>query len=162
MRFFTVPSRTALSPGIDLAYLVRSLWDDYGFKTTFALYYYDYTRKYHEIGDVKIGEMGLGRDNGRPHLPDGFEDLSTRFFSLGQDVSYYERLSKLDHVTREIILRSLNDIAYDLDMFTSVLNQPVTGRSLLRFVSMTTVQNQFTAYGSCAEPARKSQQIDLN
>lgn len=144
MRFFTVPSRTALSPGVDLGYLVRSSWDDYHFKTTFALFYYDFAGRYREIGDVKIGEIGLnGDDRYRPNLPDAFENFSSRFFSLGQDDSYYERLNGLDEVTRQNILMSLNDIAYDLDIFSRVVDEPVTGKSLLRFVSMNTVQNQF-------------------
>lgn len=35
-------------------YLIKDNWDDYGFKTTFVLYYYD-GEEMEDIGGVKIG-----------------------------------------------------------------------------------------------------------
>ena len=82
-------------------------------------------------------------DKGSPRLPEEFQILPDRFFSLGQDDSYYEELNKLHDPAREKILQSLRDIAYNLDLFSSVIIEPVTGKSLLRYAPMATVQNQF-------------------
>jgi hypothetical protein len=90
---------------------------------------------------VKIGQLGL--ESSRPIVPEEFDRLSSDFFSLGQDDSYYQRLNELGYETAEEILRSLNDVAFDLDLFERVLRHRVTGVSLLRNVSWTTVRNQF-------------------
>lgn len=144
MRFFAVKSRAALARSVDTAYLVSSDWDDYGYKTTFNLYYYDYRGGFHEIGDLKVGVFGLTKEQGRAALPGLFESLPGSHFSLGQDDSYYEKLNGLQEITRNTILGSLNDVAFDPNLFAQALTEPVTGRSLLRFVSMATVQNQFS------------------
>ena len=95
------------------------------------------------LGDVKIGQADLDRDMSRSQVPVEFDRLGDDFFSLGQDASYYQRINELTDQTAEEILRSLNDVAFDLDLFDRALRHRVTGVSLLRNVSWATVRNQF-------------------
>ena len=139
--FNVLPVRGSAPPATDTCFLQINNWDDFGFKTLFGLYYRDGTGTIRYIGDVKIGQVGL--ESSRPIVPEEFDRLSSDFFSLGQDDSYYQRLNELGYETAEEILRSLNDVAFDLDLFERVLRHRVTGVSLLRNVSWTTVRNQF-------------------
>src|ERR1700733_6875320 len=130
MRFFTVTASAAMKPSVDTAYLVRNNWDDYSYKTTFYLHYWDASSSHHDLGRVKIGQFGMPEDGGRPNLPGSFTELPDDFFSLGEDDSYYLKLNRLQDVTRELLLRSLNDIAYDPELFSEAIKEPVTGTSL--------------------------------
>lgn len=143
MRFIIIPPRTSAPLAANVCFLEVNNWDDYGFKTMFSLYYRDQTETIRYIGDVKIGQAGLEIDASRPDVPVEFGQLGDGFFSLGQDASYYQRLNELSDETAEEILRSLNDVAYDLDLFDRALRHRVTGVSLLRNVSWATVRNQF-------------------
>ena len=84
----------------------------------------------------------MGRDRG-PDIPDEFDRLDDRFFSLGQDDSYYTQLNALGDQVRDALLAALNDVAVNPDLFARALREPVTGKSLLRNVSRATVRNQF-------------------
>ena len=141
MLFNVLPVGVSAPHAIDTAFLQANDWDDFGFKTKFGFYYRDETGTIRYIGDVKIGQVGL--EAAKPGVPEEFERLSSEFFSLGQDDSYYQRLNELGYEAAEEILRSLNDVAFDLDLFDRVLQHRVTGVSLLRYVSWTTVRNQF-------------------
>jgi predicted ATPase len=79
----------------------------------------------------------------RPNLPDYFETLDDNFFSLGQDVSYYERLNSISIDFRDEVLNALNDIALNEELYKDSLNENVTRISLLRSVSQTSVEGQF-------------------
>ncbi|NDV89572.1 hypothetical protein GTW51_23380 [Aurantimonas aggregata] len=93
------------------AYLVRDNWDDYGFRTSFALVYFDEGGERHEIGQVKI--MLAGMTTGYVVLEDEFEALNHGYGSLGQDQSYYETLLELPEASRVAILNALRDIVWD-------------------------------------------------
>lgn len=98
----------------------------------------------HDVGQVKIGQFDMGRDQRRPNIPDSFDELDgEQFFSLGQDSRYYKELQKLGAELREGILRALHDVADDPEQWRRARNQGVTGTSLLRFVSEATVTGQF-------------------
>jgi predicted ATPase len=139
--FNVLPNKASVPSAIDTCFLQIDNWDDFGFKTQFRLYYRDETETIHFIGDVKIGQTDL--EASRPSVPGEFDRLSNDFFSLGQDDSYYQQLNTLGTETAEQILLSLNDVAFDLDLFDRALQQRVTGVSLLRNVTWTTVRNQF-------------------
>lgn len=128
----------------DVVSLVVDDWDDYGFKTTFYLYYCDAALNVHEIGGVKIGQFGMtSKIYDRPVLPAAFNALEDQSFSVGQDDSYYAKMNTLSPPDRMRILGALNDIAYDPDIFQRVITEPVTGKSLLRFSTLSTVARQF-------------------
>lgn len=126
------------------AFLIRDNWDDwFEFETLFSLVVFDAAGKQHDIGGVKIGQIGMRKDQRRPELQGKFDHLEEPFFSLGQDDSYYEGLNTLGEEMRDHILASLNDVAADLALFDRVLEERVTATSLLRSVTPTTVRGQF-------------------
>jgi len=94
----------------------------------------------HEIGGIKIADF---EDTRRPAIPATFDELPNEFFSLGQDEDYYENLNRLVPELRAEILNGLNDVALNLDLFRRVLDLDVTQTSLLRWVTLAAVQNQF-------------------
>lgn len=79
----------------------------------------------------------------RANLPEVFTELGQNYFSLGQDVSYYESINELGDEYRENIHASLRDVSFDEDLLGQVIDQRVMGRSLLRSVSLRSVQGQF-------------------
>lgn len=124
-------------------YLMLDGWDDwFTYSTLFNIRYVDSNGSIHRIGSVKIGQEGQGRS---PVLPDTFIKLSEDFFSLGSNENYYENLKKVspDGVLREKILKSLNDIAFNLDIFEKVRNQDVVQTSLMRDFTASAVRNQY-------------------
>jgi predicted ATPase len=126
------------------AYLLTDNWNDwFEFQTLYDLVYFDSTGARRDIGPVKIGSFDMAPENSRPPIPDSFETLSNRFFSVGQDASYYESLNRLGVAVRDEILRSLRDMATDLSIFEAALGERVTRQSLLRSVSKLAVLNQF-------------------
>ncbi len=73
-----------------------------------------------------------------------FESLDDRFFSLGQDDSYYDHLNELVPDLKDEILNALRDLPYgESDRFEAALKEPVTTVSLLRSVAKGSVRNQF-------------------
>ncbi|WP_218639096.1 AAA family ATPase [Rhodococcus sp. D-1] len=142
----------------DTAYLHPNDWDDwFRYETTFFLEYVDPKGVAHQIGDVKIGQYGMG-DGGprdaphspgapfrRPRLPQKeFRQLSRGdFFSVGQSADYYEALQALGLFVRVAVLTALNDLAYDLELLSSAEAEEVTTASLLRYVGRNTVTRQF-------------------
>lgn len=128
----------------DLVILEPSDWDDwFTYSTVYNLYYYNSSQLKKELGSIKIGQKGMGAKQRRPDLPDFFVQLDSDFFSLGQDVGYYEVLNDFGELFRDEILTSLNDIAYDKNIYESAIKESVTRSSLLRFVSPTSVEGQF-------------------
>lgn len=124
-------------------YLVTDNWDDFDFKTTFKLVYCDKNRNKIEIGIVKIGKKGMEESNGRTEIPIEFPSLPIDFFSVGNDEEYYEKLNRLGSDIRKNVLVSLNDIAFNKEIFNLNFNEKVLQTSLLRSVSTYTVLNQF-------------------
>ncbi|WP_059171998.1 AAA family ATPase [Bacillus sp. FJAT-27445] len=123
-------------------YLIKDNWDDwFTYRTMFTLTYIDANGETLYLGSVKIGETGL--EKGRPNIPESFEALNERFFSLGQDVTYYERLNELGDDVRYEILNGLNDIALLPDIYDKVYNENVMYKSLLRDVTSASVKGQY-------------------
>jgi hypothetical protein len=140
--FTVLPPRSSIPHGHDTFYLVSDRWDDFSFKTQFFLTYRDTEGLKHDIGTVKIAKFGMGEERGTTTLDDSFERLDNQYFSLGQDADYYENLAELGVETRDAILQALRDVASDLQLFRRARHEQVMRRSLLRFVSATTVENQ--------------------
>lgn len=140
---FQVVAQGSLLPDVpDVAYVVVDNWDDwFTYKTQFHLVYVDRSGSHHDIGQLKIGQVGL--KSGRPNLPIEFDELPEDCFSLGQDKSYYERLRQFDDTLRSSLLRRLHDIAYSSPRFEQAIGETVTGESLLRSVARKTVEGQF-------------------
>jgi predicted ATPase len=125
--------------------LMEDEWDDwFEFSTMYTLYVFEDNGVRHEIGSVKIGQFGMKEKQRRPEIPPEFEALDDRFFSLGQDDSYYARLNELVPDLRDEILQALRDLAFsDALLFEAAQKERVTDSSLLRSVSRGTVRDQF-------------------
>ncbi|PEG55569.1 AAA family ATPase [Mycolicibacterium diernhoferi] len=127
-------------------------WDDwFKFETTYYVRFIDADGNEFPIGSVKIGEVGLepgDRDERRtgyrrPNLPQTFQRLGGKFFSLGQDTTYYENLTAIGAQFRQEYLVAMRDIALDEELRIRAQEEPVTAISLLREVPLRSVQEQF-------------------
>ncbi|WP_417819068.1 AAA family ATPase [Tritonibacter scottomollicae] len=145
MRFQIVPNNGVIpSEGNDVGFLWTDNWNDWWeFQTLYSLTFFDEQGEKHELGGVKIAEFGMSDEQKRPNLPEYFEMLEDRFFSLGQDVDYYSALVNLGEQKANAILAALRDIAQNEDLYEAALSERVTGRSLLRSVNRKTIEGQF-------------------
>ena len=145
MRFKLVSHGSGLPKGAkSVVFLLKDGWDDwFKFNTMYNVFYFDEEGEQHRIGDVKIGEFEMAKDQRRPNIPEEFETLDDSFFSLGQDDSYYEKLNALGDDFRDAFLTAMRDVAKDEKLFERALKEDVTGVSLLRFVSDQAVKGQF-------------------
>ena len=145
MRFQVIPngSRTP-NEGRDVGYLCTDNWDDwFEFSTLYVLTYFDTGGERHELGGVKIGQFNMPQNQRRPDLPVRFTRLGRSFFSLGQDTDYYEAIGKLDSETASALLKSLNDVVADEELYLRARDEKVTGTSLMRSVNERTLVGQF-------------------
>lgn len=149
MFFIHIPHTKYLPNNLlNRAILVDDNWDDwFEFQTTFILHYCDEVGNWTRIGEVKIGQFGVENSSAssnfyRPKIPKEFESLPEEFFSLGQDVAYYESLNQISLEIKDKILVGLRDMALDNDLFEKALEEKVTGQSLLRSVSRQSVSGQ--------------------
>lgn len=90
--------------------LTQDNWDDYGYKSTFnaELHLTDETL---DLGVVKI--LHADQVSGYTPMPDEpFESLGRDYYSLGGDLSYYEKLFKCGPRIYRAYLKALGDVAY--------------------------------------------------
>ena len=80
------------SSGVNTAYLIVDHWNDFSFVTMFYLSLYDQKGELHEIGNVKIGFQGQSIEKSTYSTLGGvFDFLPEGYFSVGQDVDYYQK-----------------------------------------------------------------------
>jgi len=119
-------------------------WNDWWkYETLFGVYYFDIDGNSHKLGGIKIGQLSMQEGQKTPNIPQEFTELPPHFFSLGQDVDYYDNIKNLGDNIRENIHKSLNDIAFDENIFESVISEKVTSDSLMRYVSKSSIKGQF-------------------
>jgi predicted ATPase len=88
---------------------------------------------------VKVGD-GL-----TPQIPEQFEVLSEDFYSLGQDADYYQNIvEKLSQEMSVNVLTALRDVVHDPNCLKVAENEGAFNTSLLRSVSRTSIENQFS------------------
>lgn len=146
MPYFTVLLQARRTPAQarSRAFLITDDWDDwFKYSTLYSLVVFDEDGEEHVIGGLKIGQFGMRADQRRPEIPETFDTLDDRFFSLGQDDSYYGDLDKLGGAVRDRVLVGLRDVALDTDLFGRALGEDVTGTSLLRSVNRAAVTGQY-------------------
>ncbi len=151
MKYFKVLPNGMRTPAqsFSKAYLLTDNWNDwFKYCTLYSLVIYDEDGEKHSVGGVKIGQFAMAADQRRPTIPDEFDALDERFFSLGQDDSYYDDLNRLGSDIRDRVLQGLRDVALDNELLDRALNEDVTGTSLLRSVSRSTVTGQFRRMAS--------------
>jgi predicted ATPase len=128
--------------GTEAIVLVPDNWDDYGFLTTYTLWYRNHT-KVQELGRVKIGVAGQAPGRALP-MGELFSFVPRhRVFSVGQDDVYYVNIRKLGSHTRSAILDGLRDLAFSPELLDEAMRHDVTTVSLLRSVEEQTVRAQF-------------------
>lgn len=126
------------------AFLLTDNWDDwFKYNTMYTLFIFDDDGDRHLVGSVKIGQFEMKEGQRRADLPRRFDALDDRFFSIGQDDSYYDDLNKLGEEIRTRVLVGLRDMAHDPDLFSRAREEKVTGVSLLRSVTPTSIEGQF-------------------
>lgn len=137
MNFKVIPyapsSSTRDLAGADVCFLLRDNWDDYTYKTTFILIYFDNAGTRHDIGNLKI--MRRGMSSGYTEIDGTFNDLDGSYASIGQSQEYYENLLGLNEIARLEILKVLKDAIWDEKRFTAFEHEGAFETSLLRSVS---------------------------
>lgn len=124
--------------------LVPGDWDDYSFKTSFTATYVDPQGKHVELGSLKIGYVGQARGWSRDQLSAEFAALPDSWFSLGQDVEYYQTLvAEFSIDERRAILQGLRDVVADEGLLATVQDEKVFTSSMMRGVSLSVIHGQF-------------------
>lgn len=124
---FTCPSYPT-----NRAYLIKDNWNDwFKYNTLFYLCFVDNKGILHEIGGTKIGQTHWKKDHSleddlQPHIPQTFDLIGKQFFSLGQDVEFYQKLNLLGEDIRVKILEGLRDVSYNNNLFESVIHENVS------------------------------------
>lgn len=131
--------------GHDRAYLRVDLWNDFSFITMFEVVLFDEHGIRFELGSVKIGFFGQTTSVSTfSTLPAIFDALTGNYFSVGQDVQYYELLAKgVSSTTRISFLGGLQDIVFFEARAQVVQQEEVFRTSLLRSVSLSVIEGQF-------------------
>lgn len=96
---------------INCFYLEDRNWNDFGFYTTFNLYYYDREGGIIDIGIVKILNIDTS-DTSRVLKKDSYLELDETFVSLGQSEEYYRNIGMLKNIDRIKLLEKLKDISF--------------------------------------------------
>ena len=123
-------------------YLLNDGWDDwFQYSTQYIAIYIDEQGKQIRIGYVKIAEKA--QTERRASLPSQFTELCEDYYSLGSSEDYYLELKdNIKPDIREQILRALNDIAFNIDLYEQVKDYNVTKVSLKRDVTETMILGQ--------------------
>ena len=142
---FKVVSRGFTKKEKNTAFLIIDNWDDFSFETTFALVVFDEQGDQKNIGIVKIGfKNQKERSRTRKSMPNSFQQLGEEFFSLGQELDYYQNIRReLTKERGDEVLQGLNDIVLSPEAYKLAENEHVFGSSLLRSVSLATIKGQF-------------------
>lgn len=110
--------------------IITSVWDDFGYKTSSELYYYDEIVQSKFIGRLKI--LNSEEENTSKILPKLFTSLDATFCSLGQSIDYYINLKKLFPNRYLSILYALKDTAWFSEIQYRFENHQGFKMSLLR------------------------------
>lgn len=126
------PSRKILSAIDGQVGLQQDNWDDYDFKTTYGLYYRpSKSADLLYVGGVKI--LKLGQKEREPlQISNPFDRLDDQWCSVGADLDYYDRLSKIDGSDRHIILEALRDVVANPALIPEFQNELGWRKSLFR------------------------------
>lgn len=137
MKFYVRAYREQIKQDIEFPcfILVSNNWDDYGFKTTFQLQYYQTREERFIVGELKIMDIDLEEKEGFTKLNESFPNLEDNFASLGSSIEYYEKLNELKekfNINIVQVLNSLNDLACMPGLLGSFENSNAFKYSLLR------------------------------
>lgn len=123
--------------------LIPNNWDDYSYKTQFAVHLVRESGEHSFLGDVKIGYEGQGHGWTIDAMDKTFSELSEKWFSIGLDVDFYSKVSALGENERKFILEGLRDVAYSEKALAVAQKENVYTTSLLRGVSEEIIKTQY-------------------
>lgn len=133
MKFYkTAGNRSYVLPqGAELPCIVYRAdnWDDYDFKTLYHFCLFKKGGDTEVLGDVKI----LQANNQNTKIPDSFSFLDPEFFSLGQNIEYYENVRKHLPKTHRKVLDALNDVVVQPQLLEEIETTSGFRNSLIRF-----------------------------
>ncbi|WP_432016521.1 AAA family ATPase [Streptomyces hydrogenans] len=136
--------------------LIPNSWDDFGYRTSYDLWVRTHdNHQPTEIGRVKVAHANQ-EPGPSPLLPGTYPSLLSvedgRWFSVGQEDVYYEKIRKLGALST-VVYGLLNDLAFTSNRETlpqwsgerldTAGSYQVTAVSLLRSVNEQTVRGQF-------------------
>lgn len=111
-------------------YLENIVWDDYGHKTSFKLYYVDQDGNYLSVGKVKICKKDENRT--MDVIPKSFLSLDSNYCSLGQDTSYYSVIKRILGEDAFAFLYAMKDASAFSRISDDFVNDSGFRHSLLR------------------------------
>ena len=176
MKFHVLQSKTGPpSSGRNEVYLTIDHWNDYSFITSFAIYGFDENGVGHSLPNVRIGFVGQTEETSTySKLDIVFDRLNEGFFSLGMDVDYYRSLfANFSTDWRQDFLTRMCDVVWNQKLLEEVKEEPVFVTSHLRFVSISTIRDQFASvlkgdvlltdfkFGFCLPASEKFAGFDL-
>lgn len=130
-------------PQANTCFLVTDNWNDQNFYTYFHLIYCDNNLNKKKIGTLRIGFLGqIEHQHTSNRIEKNFKELDSSFYSLGTDEEYYLNLKNIDPIIQLEILESLNDIAYNIDIFNRVKEEEVFRKSFLRDTSIINIEQK--------------------
>ena len=136
MEFFARPQRgrsdkPLVPPVRPAVYLLHDGWDDFQYRTTFNVFYFDATGNLQNLGETKI----LQRQQHTTVLPERFQSLTADYCSLGQSLDFYRALLELGSATAHEILHALRDVVLDPAFEGDLRESEGFHNSLMRFAS---------------------------
>lgn len=111
--------------------LTREIWDDYGYKTRYRLYYFPDSNNAHNVGLVKIMKKDAIETYGI--LPSRIFAFDDEFCSLGQSLTYYENIKKILGNKYKDFLNAIRDTAIFSSICDVFCNTDCYKHSLLRY-----------------------------
>ena len=120
-------------------FLDSIVWDDYGHKTSFQLYYVNQDGNKSNVGKVKICKRDENKTLGV--IPKSFTSLDLNYCSLGQDTSYYSNIKKVLGDDAKAFLYAMKDAAVFSRISDDFINDSGFRHSLLRDNSADTALN---------------------
>lgn len=128
--------------------LKQSSWNDYGYLTSFWVYFCDEDGYRKELGEIKIGYIGqeVGRHTSEELFLESnvIQKLPEKFFSLSPDCDFYKKLAAtFSDNERTLILTALRDVVNDINIYEAFKAEGVMTTSLMRGLSEQLLKGQF-------------------
>lgn len=128
---YCLQGKTSPGRGFNFPCLILNTdsWNDYGYVTLFHARWFTAFGKSTALGSTKILQRGTMDTSLRKH----FNELSSAYCSLGQNLSYYEEIRALGTGLQQQILRALRDIVASPQIATAFEDEEGFKTSLLRY-----------------------------
>jgi len=142
MKFKIIKKKEKKDPKYDVI-LEIDHWNDYSFETIFAVYF-KLANKFEERGAIKIGKKDLDLNKHISiYLPETFNSLDSKFFSIGASVGYYKSILKLSENKRKEYYTALNDLAFKGEIDQEIEQSDVFKKAFLRTTTKLPITGQY-------------------